>query len=402
MPEPAQPFRLGVNYWPSAVAMEWLARYDPVETRCDFARMGAAGIDTVRVFARWEDVQPTPNHIDTSCLARLVDAANLAATAGLELIVTLFTGHMSGVNYIPAWATEGAGASSADPGRFRVLSGGLIRPATTALRNWYGDPDLVDAHERLASAVGGALQGHPAVWAWDLGNENSNCTIPPNARAGDEWMRRTTSALRDADPGCLVTIGTHMEDLEEDRVIDPAMAARWCDFVCMHGYPIYASFAEGPTDAELVPFLAAVTQWLAGDAPVLFEELGLPTVAPGAQPSGMLVTEDAAASYTGAVVDGLWEAGSIGAMLWCANDYTPALYDQPPFDLAVHERTFGLWRADGSAKPAVGALTARAGRSVQPPPAEQPWIDIGIDEFHTDRRGHLARLYASYRRLRLR
>ena len=51
-------------------------------------------------------------------------------------------------------------------------------------------------------------------------------------------------------------------------------AARWCDFVSMHGYPGYADWSCGPTDEHLVPFLAEITGWLAGGAPVLFEEFG--------------------------------------------------------------------------------------------------------------------------------
>ncbi len=41
-------------------------------------------------------------------LGRLVDVADLAAGLGLALIPTLFTGHMSGVNWIPPWALGGA------------------------------------------------------------------------------------------------------------------------------------------------------------------------------------------------------------------------------------------------------------------------------------------------------
>ena len=40
------------------------------------------------------------------------------------------------------------------------------------------------------------MRAHPAVWLWDLGNENSNCTIPPDRAKGDEWLERMTGALR--------------------------------------------------------------------------------------------------------------------------------------------------------------------------------------------------------------
>jgi len=48
------------------------------------------------------------------------------------------------------------------------------------LRNWYADAEIIDAQAHLADRVASALSGHPAVWAWDLGNENSNCTTPPD------------------------------------------------------------------------------------------------------------------------------------------------------------------------------------------------------------------------------
>jgi len=42
------------------------------------------------------------------------------------------------------------------------------------------------------------------------------------------------------------------------------------------------------TDDELLPFLAAITRWLAGGAPILFEEFGLPTGRRGPAESPLL------------------------------------------------------------------------------------------------------------------
>ena len=390
---PADPFRLGVNYWPAETAMDWLAAYDPVATRRDFARARAAGLDCLRLFVRWADIQPAEDTIDTTVLGRLVDAADAAAECGLSIIVTLFVGHMSGVNWMPGWATGGADGDS----RFRVLVPGAAPTGGRVLRNWYSDAGVVAAQERLASAVATALAGHPAVWLWDLGNENSNCTIPPDAAAGDEWLERLTGALRAADPGRPITVGIHMEDLENDRRMGPDAVARHCEIVSMHGYPAYTAWAEGPTDDRLLPFLALVTGWLAGGAPVLFEEFGLPTGAPGGSGPGRLADEDAAADYTGRALDGLRDCGCVGALLWCFADYAPALHGRPPFDEALHERSFGLWRSDGSAKPAVAEITGRAGRPQTTGPAERHWVDIEVEEFTADPGRHLPRLYRRFR-----
>jgi endo-1,4-beta-mannosidase len=385
-------FRLGVNYWPAEHAMDWLAAYDPVATRRDFARARAARLDCLRVFVRWSDVQPAEATIDTAAIGSLVDAADAASEVGVDLIVTLFVGHMSGVNWAPSWA---AGGTDGDR-RFRVVAPDAGPASVRGLRNWYSDPGIGAAQERLAVSVASALRGHPAVWMWDLGNENSNCTIPPDAGAGTAWLERMTGAVRAADPGRLITVGIHMEDLEDDRRIGPAEVARYCDVVSMHGYPAYTAWADGPTDDRLLPFLALLTRWLADGAAVLFEEFGLPTGTPGGTGPGRLVGEEAAAAYTGRALDGLHRAGCLGALLWCFGDYAPALHADPPFDEARHERSFGLWRADGSPKPAVAEITGRAGQLRQPPPDEASWLDLGVAEFLADRARHLPRLYRRY------
>src|SRR5262249_54037075 len=159
-------------------------------TRRDFRRAASAGFDNIRVFLRWEDAQPTASTIDTATLGLLVDAADAAVEAGVTLVVTLFVGHMSGVNWIPDWATGGTDGDR----RFRVVSTARARSAG-GIRNWYTDPAIVAAQERLAAAAATALAGHPGVWAWDLGNENSNCTIPPDRTAGEAWLERISTAI---------------------------------------------------------------------------------------------------------------------------------------------------------------------------------------------------------------
>src|SRR5439155_621029 len=83
-------------------------------------------------------------------------------------------------------------------------------------------------------------------WAWDLGNENSNCCVPPTSEHGARWLERIAEAIRSADASCAITLGLHLEDLEDDRRIGPGEAARVCDVLCMHGYPLYAPWCAGP------------------------------------------------------------------------------------------------------------------------------------------------------------
>ena len=362
--------------------MSWWSKFDLAEVEADFARIAACGLDSVRVFLSWEDFQPAPDRVDRRMLERLVGVAELAGGLGLGLIPTLFTGHMSGVNWIPAWAL---GGSSGDR-RFRIVSGGRV--VHIGLRNWYTDPAVEDAQVLLAAEAAAALAGHEAVWAWDLGNENSNCVIPPTRSAARAWLARLSSAIRSADESAIVTVGLHMEDLEEDRLLGPGEASEACDLLSMHGYPIYAGWADGPTDHQVLPFLARVTHWLGEGGDLVFSEFGLPS---------LVVEDDAGAAYTARALEGLRCAGCLGALLWCYSDYDPALWESPPFDLAPHERSFGLWRADGSPKPAVAAIAAFVGAARCTAAHADAWIDIDRDEFRLDPRAQLPRLYRRYR-----
>jgi hypothetical protein len=173
----------------------------------------------------------------------------------------------------------------------------------------------------------------------------------------------------------------------------------------MHGYPIYADWAEGPTDEHLLPFLADVTRWLGGGRDLVFSEFGVPTYREG-DPDGEadrrasrspLIDEDAAAAYIERGLTALRRAGCVGAMLWCYSDYERAIWDVPPLDHAIHERSFGLWRADGSPKPAVEAVAALAGMERVARADGDMWIDIEPNEFFVDPGAQLRRLYRRYR-----
>src|SRR5438270_2403641 len=205
--------------------MGWWSKFDRAEVAADFARIAASGLDSVRVFLTWEDFQPAPDEVDRAMVERLVTVADLAGELGLSLVPTLFTGHMSGVNWIPAWALGGSDGDA----RFRVISRGRV--VDGGLRNWYADPEVSAAQALLAAEAAAALADHPGLWAWDLGNENSNCVIPHDRAAAGAWLARIASEIRAADDTALVTVGLHMEDLEEDRMIGPHEVSVVCDFL---------------------------------------------------------------------------------------------------------------------------------------------------------------------------
>jgi len=371
-------FSLGINYWPRRSAMEMWRRFDPHEIAEDFAHIAALGFDTVRFFLRWFDFQPAPKRMDGAMLGRLEQVMELLALNGLRAMPTFFTGHMSGVNWLPAWTLD----PSTPNGRFRTIT--EDGPVPYGIGDFYRGK-LLDAQLYHVREVGTALRGHPAILVWDLGNEFSNLREPASVADGREWSKRLTHEVERAS-GHPVTGGIHGEDLTRDRNIRPSWMSEPWAFATMHGYSVYSDFARSRTDAHVVPFLAQLTASFT-HKPVLFSEFGNPTCPPGKispfervplpdEPARPVIaaddplratyaclSEDEMARYATAVLERLHADGRLGAYWWCWADYADTLRGRPPFDRAPHEMSFGIVRSDGSEKPVATALAAFAGQA---------------------------------------
>lgn len=369
-------FSLGINYWPRRSAMYMWKRFDAGEVRDELALIASLGLDLVRFFLLWEDFQPAPDTIDKTMLARLEIVMDAMSEAKLMAMPTLFTGHMSGVNWLPQWTLD----PLAPAGRFRTISGGKSVPF--GVGDIYREP-LLAAQELQARAVGERLRDHPALHMWDLGNEFSNIREPLIPQDAATWSRTLTDALFETSnrPVCA---GTHGEDITRDRGIRLSSLAAPSPVANMHGYSVYSAFARTRTDTEVVPFLSQIAQSCAGK-PVLFSEFGNPTCPPGklspydrvplpdedvplvsSIPASeaaayACLTETEMSDYAYTVLDKLQQRGAVGAYWWCFADYAGEVTELPPYDRAPHELSFGIVRQDGSLKPVAETLRKFAG-----------------------------------------
>jgi endo-1,4-beta-mannosidase len=363
------------------------SKFDEGEIDEDFARIAGLGLDVVRFFLLWEDFQPAADTISKIMLARFETVLECASRHGLRTMPTLFCGHMSGVNWLPAWTLDESHASL----RFRTFTSGGVSPY--GIGDFYTGP-LLEAQRVLARAVGERARDHAALFAWDLGNEFSNLREPRVPADAEHWSAALTHDLFESS-NARVTGGLHGEDVTRDRHIRPSsIAAPWA-FATMHGYPVYSEFARGPGDAEVVPFLADLTAACAHRR-VLFSEFGNPTCPPGRHDRGdfACLSELEMAEYAWRVLDRLQHRGALGAFWWCWADYARALADTPPFDGAPHELSFGLVRDDGSVKPVAATLAAfaREQRLVNPP--GPPIVEESA--YFAELPGSLGRIYSQY------
>jgi endo-1,4-beta-mannosidase len=344
-------FLLGVNYWPRTSAMAMWTRFDLGEIDDDFARIAGLGLDVVRFFLLWEAFQPEPDAMSQTALDRFEAVLERASAHGLRTMPTLFTGHMSGVNWLPAWTLDPAHRNL----RFRTFTRGGESPF--GIGDFYTG-ELLDAQRVFARAVGERAREHAALFLWDLGNEFSNLRAPRSPRDAEHWSAALTHDLFESS-NVGATGGLHGEDVTFERNIRPSSIAEPWEVATMHGYPVYSPFARDRADAEVVPFLCELAASCAHKR-VLFSEFGNPTCPPGGHAAGgyACLSEDEMAVYAHRVLDRLQHRGALGAFWWCWADYAPALAATPPFDRAPHELSFGIVRGDGSEKPVARALAA--------------------------------------------
>ncbi|MEJ7812441.1 MAG: hypothetical protein WKG32_18670 [Gemmatimonadaceae bacterium] len=383
-------FELGVNYWPRRAAMYMWRELDLGEVRDEMAQIADLGFDVVRVFALTQDFLPRPMGVASHMVGRLVEVARAAKDAGLRVVPTLVVLNMSGRIWWPDWMLDARG-----------------QPA-----DLFSDPAVLRSQALLVETCARALGGDPAIRAFDLANEIDDAQRPRSRDAGWLWASVLANTIRRAAPGTPIQIGAHLPSLTATnnmRIDDLAVVA---DEDIMHAYPLYCDAARSFLDPDLVPFSCALTAALAGSGrPPLMQEFGLCTAPPGApghtitddflgKPrSQYLASEDEAAAYYEAVLERLVRTGAAGAYAWCYGDYDSRLFDRPPFDTAVRERTFGLVRADGSEKPAVRvfrALRKRRDAGTLIRSAVPHALDVSADEYYRAPAAHFERLYASW------
>ena len=399
-------FVLGINYWPSKKGMYWWKLYEHDEVKKDFSLIKDSGFRVIRIFLLWEDFQPEPSHVSLNAVRNLVDVADIAMDVGIKIMPTFFTGHMSGANWLPDWMLSDEMNNSIFP----IITGGKIR--NNRVRNFYHEEELRDCQRILLKNVAGALKKHEAVWAWDLGNENSNYVTPGDNMSAANWLREMTYELKCLDERVPVTLGLHQEDLEEDRNMGPREAAEHCDFLSIHGYSTYASWCDGITDEKAPVFLGLITRWLGGMNKiksvndVLIEEFGIAT-----RPANdkfkkegyhdacniPLISEDEAEIFYDRTLSLIRNLDFKGAFLWCFADYAESLWNLSPFDRNIQERFFGIFRDDGSPKRSLNAIRRFISQKKEPMEVVLDWIDIHPEEFYKKPEENLSNLYQRFK-----
>ena len=315
-------FPVGVNYHPGSVGVAWLRSWRPAEVAADLAAMAAAGLDCVRAFAYWADIEPSEGRHDPVVVDRLRTFGALAAAEGLGVVLSVPTVWMNGHRFLPPWFGD------RDPWR---------------------DPVALARAEAAVGAVAGALAGSGAEVLYDLGDEVMHVDARSRDLGRDDvvaWQRRLADAARDAHPGAVVLQANEASAVFARHAFGPDNAAG-LDLCGLHGFPLWGPAAiaghASPLASRLVPFLVRYGR---AHAPVLVDEVGAYAAGPEVVAAHLRATLPAAAA-----------AGAAGAIAWSWTDVAAAGI---PFDERPSERTTGMVDGAGRPRPGLAALADAA------------------------------------------
>ena len=218
-------FPVGVNYHPGSVGVAWLRSWRPAEVAADLAAMAGAGLDCVRAFAYWADIEPSEGRHDPVVIDRLRTFGALAAAEGLGVVLSVPTVWMNGHRFLPPWFGD------RDPWR---------------------DPVALARAEAAVGAVAGALAGSGADVLYDLGDEVMH--VDPRSRDLDRdevvaWQSRLADAARDAHPGAVVLQANEASAVFARHAFGPDNAAG-LDLCGLHGFPLWAPPPSPATPAR--------------------------------------------------------------------------------------------------------------------------------------------------------
>lgn len=346
-------FILGVNYLSSKNSINMWENWDPVTVEEDFKKLSGYGIKTLRIFLIWPIFQPLkamwanaqlyeyrmmPKELplpdteagqagvsEEACL-HFGEFCHIADKYGIKLIVGLLTGHISFRFYAPA-AFEG--------------------------KNFLSDPTLIKWEVKFIKYFVKRFKNENAILAWDLGNE-CNGYGGVDKDQSYVWMHAVTSAIRLSDTSHPIVSGFDDGQSIGSGPFEVRDVGELTDILTTHPYHIFKkSISYDPINTIRPCINPTVLNTLYGDLgnkPCFIEEIG--------SIGYVNCSEKTEAQFAKASLFSAWAHNCNGYFWWCAFDQGHLNY--APYDWNNYGSDYGLFRADGSAKPIANTMKSFA------------------------------------------
>ena len=331
-------FIIGVNYWASHAGTNMWRDWNEEVVRADISFLSENNIKTLRVFPIWPDFQPikpyytsgalyeyrmeddslpkNPYYLDETMLARFDKFLDICGEFGVEVIVGLVTGWMSGRLFVPTPLLD---------------------------KNVYTDATSLMFQEKFVRGFVCRFKHRSEIKSWDLGNE-CNCMMSfPSRAVAYSWTALITNTIKSVDNTRDVVSG--MDGLSINGSWNIFDQAELLDVFTTHPYPYWAEYGSVDRLMSIRTLLlaTAVNKFYidVGGKPSLVEELG--TMGP------QVCSEENAADFANVNLFSTWANGAEGMIWWCSFDQKHLKF--PPYSWKKCEVELGMAEADYTAKP---------------------------------------------------
>lgn len=315
--------KIGCNYWASNAGINMWEDWNPKVIERDIELLSEFGIRVLRVFPVWpvfQKLEPVfggrgklldiKGGLDSKAIERFSFLVETAEKYGVELIVSLINGWMSGRLYVP-------------------------EPFYN--RNVLTDPEAIRWQIEYIKEFVGKFKYKKEITAWDMGNE---CNVMGEVESSSQswlWMNSISNAIRSTDGSRPVYAGMH--GLTVDGLWKISDVSDCCDVLTTHPYPLFTPHCGKDTLGEGRSVYHAVAESrfysdISGK-PCIIEELG--SLGPN------VASDEQTARYLHKVLELASEEGIEEVLWWCAFDQP---FDYPPYDTIALERELGLFTAD--------------------------------------------------------
>lgn len=331
--------KLGCNYWASHAGTEMWRKWEPEEARKDLQVLRAHGVEYLRVFPNWRDFQPVEPfygpgarlweyrlsgdrlpenkyYLDEVMLSRFRELCDMCLELDVKLIVGLVTGWMSGRTFIPPAMYD---------------------------KNLFSHPTCLYFEQLFVTGFVERFRDHPAIYAWDHGNESQGMGGPESWMNADFWAGMISNAIYSKDGTRPVISGSNA--LSTDGTWRFTGQADVCDMLVTHPYPFWGVHTTNDTIDYIrtTLYASAINQLYAdmGGKPSLVEETG--TMGPS------VCSEELAADFLRVNFFSVWAGGGEGILWWCAHDQEHLM--TAPYTWTMCENELGMTDKDRNPKP---------------------------------------------------
>ena len=377
---------VSLDYQPAATGPFLWQAFDTAAVSSDLAAIARAGFREVRVGLAWDSFMPDARGVDPRRMSEFDTLLRVAGAHGMGIVPVLFIQAHGDCVFLPARAVM----RDARRRGVRVLSEGMPEPGGP--RDVWTDPLMLELADRWARAMAAGFANHPALAAWDLGDDPARVLRPRRIPDLAAWVAVAGAPLRQRGDRVQMTLGA--DDLLRGRGVRLGSLSGLLDRIDIAIRPAQLRRLQLP-EPEALLFIAQLAQALAGDQGGQIG-LALAMPSPGGDEEGM--DELAAAATVDQLVERRTEAGvsALRATAWC--DLHPRLRERAPYDRHDWRRRCGLVRLDGAEKPALGPWSrlARADLAAPPPNPWPPHLDV--EAFYTNLPDSVLDLAAAWHR----